>query len=112
MSKKKLVQIEDFNEVKDNSSFFIMKHSSTCPISDSAFEEWNSFIEDYPNEKYTYLVVQEARPLSNHIAEHYGVKHESPQVLYIKDGKVIWADSHWNITYSKLQEVFQQHLTK
>jgi bacillithiol system protein YtxJ len=51
-----------------------------------------------------YLHVQEARALSNYIAETYSIKHESPQALLFKDGKVVWDASHWKITYASLQE--------
>ena len=44
-----------------------------------------------------YLYVQDARDVSNRVAEQYSMKHESPQVLYIKDGMVVWNTSHWNI---------------
>ena len=32
------------------------------------------------------------------------MKHESPQVLYIKDGMVVWNTSHWNIKKDVLEE--------
>ena len=44
-----------------------------------------------------YLYVQDARDVSNRVAEQYSIRHESPQVLYIKDGMVVWNTSHWNI---------------
>nr|WP_262919899.1 thioredoxin family protein [Niabella hibiscisoli] len=34
------------------------------------------------------------RPVSNKVASHYGIEHESPQVLLIKDGKCIFDESH------------------
>jgi bacillithiol system protein YtxJ len=108
MANKRLVSIEDFNDIKENEIFFIFKHSTTCPISDSAYEEWNNFNDDFPNAKYYFLFVQEARELSNHIAEHYDIKHESPQVLLVKNNSVLWHASHWNITYSALQEVWNK----
>ncbi|MRS10441.1 monothiol bacilliredoxin BrxC family protein, partial [Bacillus anthracis] len=37
-------------------------------------------------------------------AEQYSIKHESPQVLYIKDGMVVWNTSHWNIKKDALEE--------
>jgi len=48
-------------------------------------------------------LVQEARTLSNHIAEHYNVRHESPQVLFIQDGRAVWTTSHYDITMDALQ---------
>jgi bacillithiol system protein YtxJ len=112
MANKKLVGIEDFNDIKDKDIFFLFKHSTTCPISDSAYEEWSNFNDDFPQAKYYALFVQEARELSNYIADQYQVKHESPQVMLVKNGNVVWHTSHWNITYSKLQEIWNEYFTK
>ncbi|WP_312067016.1 monothiol bacilliredoxin BrxC family protein, partial [Exiguobacterium sp.] len=46
---------------------------------------------------------QEARTVSNDIAEHYNVRHESPQVLFIQDGKSVWTASHYDITKDALE---------
>ena len=51
-----------------------------------------------------YLYVQDARDVSNRVAEQYSIRHESPQVLYIKDGMVVWNTSHWNIKKDALEE--------
>jgi bacillithiol system protein YtxJ len=48
--------------------------------------------------------VIESRPVSNEIATEMHVKHESPQVLLIRDQEVLWHTSHWNITFEKLEQ--------
>lgn len=105
MNKTKLdtqTQLEDV--LKKHPTFILFKHSLTCPISRGAWEEFNDYIDSGATVPIFYLYVQEARPVSNYIAEHFGVKHESPQVLYIKDGKVAWHASHWHIKKQALQE--------
>nr|WP_041582325.1 bacillithiol system redox-active protein YtxJ [Salisediminibacterium selenitireducens] len=78
---------------------FIFKNSTTCPVSREAFSEVKGFVQGYDGEApVVYLNVQEARELSNRIAEEYGVKHESPQLLLIDDTEVKWHASHWKIT--------------
>lgn len=42
--------------------------------------------------------VIEERAVSLALAERLGVRHESPQVLLIRDGRVDWHDSHHRIT--------------
>lgn len=92
------IVLEQYNE------FLFIKHSLTCPISTSAFEEYEKFEEDHQSLPTFYLFVQDDRPLSNYIAETFSVKHESPQALLFRNGDVTWHASHWKITYSELTE--------
>ncbi|MEH7226401.1 bacillithiol system redox-active protein YtxJ [Bacillus sp. JJ1566] len=103
MGKIKVETIEEFNNVleKENNFIFI-KHSLTCPISKAAFDEYEQFVAEHEDVPTYYLNVQEARDLSNHIAEHFEIKHESPQALLFEDGKVKWNASHRNITKESL----------
>ncbi|RBW71444.1 bacillithiol system redox-active protein YtxJ [Bacillus taeanensis] len=103
----KITAVEDFQRIKgENKIFFLLKNSTTCPISSQAYEEYQNFSEDYGDVACYYLNVQEARPLSNTISEHYEIKHESPQAFLIKEDRVLWHHSHWNITYSSLKDVY------
>lgn len=107
MSKLQVTTIEEFeNIVSSNEKLLLIKHSLTCPISGNAFEEYENFTKENDFPTY-YLYVQEARPLSNYIAEKYEVKHESPQALLFENGKVKWHASHWDITKSSLKQAFE-----
>lgn len=98
---------EHFEKIaNDSNTFFLLKHSITCPISAEAKREYEAFSEQ-ANVPLYILHVQEARPLSNEIAEKYKIKHESPQVLYFQDNQVKWNASHWNITSKTLNKVVQ-----
>ena len=80
----KLTSIDQFEKVlNDNPNVFVMKHSSTCPISASAYDQFNKFLYERDMDGY-YLIVQEERELSDYIADKTGVKHESPQAFYRK----------------------------
>ncbi len=76
---------------------FFFKHSTTCPISHGAYTEFQAYCSEEREVPAYYLYVQDARDVSNRVAEQYSIRHESPQVLYIKDGMVVWNTSHWNI---------------
>ncbi len=96
---------EQFQDViQNNDSFFLLKHSITCPISAEAKQQYEQFAEQTKTPLYI-LHVQEARPLSNEIAETYGVKHESPQALYFKNNKIVWNASHWDVTKEALENI-------
>lgn len=102
---KKIETLEQFNAIhEENPVYMLLKHSSTCPVSQAGYEEFEKFVEDLSEIPTFYLVVQEARPLSNHIAETFHVKHESPQVILFKNKDVTFHTSHWNITYDTLSK--------
>jgi bacillithiol system protein YtxJ len=91
--------------LEENPQFFLLKNSTTCPVSHEGYRQFEKFAENHPNEAFFYLNVQDSRPLSNLIAEETGVKHESPQVFLFKDGSQVWNASHWSITVKKMEEV-------
>ncbi|RLQ97908.1 bacillithiol system redox-active protein YtxJ [Falsibacillus albus] len=100
----KIDSVEEFNELlKKENHFFFMKHSLTCPISANAYQEFNRFL-DQTDAKGYYLAVQESRSLSNHIAETFGIKHESPQAFLVDHGEVLWHASHSRITKNELEK--------
>lgn len=104
---EKINLITEFEELLESGEpFFLLKHSTTCPVSAAAFEEYKSFLEDASSEqKGVYLAVQESRELSNHVATVTEVRHESPQVIFFKEGKPQWNESHWKITKDSLAAV-------
>jgi bacillithiol system protein YtxJ len=105
VGKQKLETVEELIEVlQHNEKIVLLKHSLTCPISQEAYDEFNSFAEENENIDAYFLYVQEARPLSNYIAEQYEIKHESPQALVIENNQVKWHASHWKITSKSLTE--------
>lgn len=84
----------------------LLKHSTRCPISAEAHDQFFKHVMQEPNSAvdYAMVLVVESRPVSNAIAETLGVKHESPQVLLIRDSKAVWHTSHWRITTDALRE--------
>lgn len=82
----------------------LLKHSLTCPISHAAYEEMSTMTK----EEISLVVVQDARSLSNEIAERTGIKHESPQAFVVKDGKVAWHAAHYDITKSAVTRALEE----
>ncbi len=106
---EKIHSIDEFNEIlKHPNTFLFLKHSLTCPISASAYDEYKHFIENQNEYKGYYLAVQDSRELSSHIAETFGIKHESPQAFIISDGKPTWNASHWDIKESTLKNELEK----
>jgi len=71
----------------------IFKHSLTCPISASAYDQMEQYEGDV-----ALVEVQRARGLSSVIESRFGVAHESPQVIVLRKGQVFWNASHFQIT--------------
>jgi bacillithiol system protein YtxJ len=107
---QKIESVEQFEQIVElGNPFLLLKHSVTCPISQAAYEEYEKFTGENPSLHGYYLTVQDARPLSNYIAEKYQVKHESPQAFLFSENGVAWNASHWNITTETLKKVTQEN---
>lgn len=106
MSYQSIDSINDFDAVlkqSDSETVAVFKHSSTCDLSATAKDEM-------ANVKLPVfeLVVQTARPLSNHIEAHFGIRHESPQVILISRGKPIYDASHRAVTADSIHTAAAQ----
>lgn len=75
----------------------LFKHSPTCGTSAMANEELLAFVDGCPVPVYR-LDVWTARSVSNAIAERFGIRHASPQVLIVDHGDVAWHATHYRIT--------------
>lgn len=83
----------------------VFKHSTSCPISAEAHDQYARFLRNArPGIVYALVHVIEARPVSNRIAETLKLKHESPQAILVSGGQVVWHDSHWRLTEEKMTE--------
>lgn len=76
---------------------WILKHSSTCPVSTAALDEVRAHLAARPAPA-GMVTVQTARPLSNWLAARLGFVHQSPQLFLVQGGRVLWQASHWGIT--------------
>jgi bacillithiol system protein YtxJ len=83
---------------------FIFKHSTRCPVSAWAHQEVISFVQQNPEQPVYLLKVVEDRPVSQWVAAETQVQHESPQILQVQKGEVIWSASHGDITNAALQK--------
>ncbi len=77
----------------------IFKHSLSCGTSAMAMEEMQDLAAAGPLAVELALVrIQAARAVSDAIATRLKIRHESPQVLLVRDGLVVWSATHWNVT--------------
>jgi bacillithiol system protein YtxJ len=73
----------------------IFKHSSACGTSAFVLRSLEKNLSEFSENVDFYIIeVRSQRNLSNYIAEKTGVRHESPQLILLKDGEMLWNASH------------------
>lgn len=83
----------------------IFKHSTTCPISASAYREMAEL-----ESEVALVEVQGARDLSREIEDRTGIEHETPQVIVLRNGKAVWNGSHWSVKADAVAEAVRANL--
>jgi bacillithiol system protein YtxJ len=53
---------------------------------------------------FYYLDLIRFRPVSSKVADTFGVDHESPQILLIRNGQCVYDESHMGITMDDILE--------
>lgn len=81
----------------------IFKHSTSCFISKTVLKNLEKEIET-SDEKgaFYFLDLLAFRSISNKIAEDFGIRHESPQLIVFENGKPINNASHQDISLSQI----------
>ncbi|RJX40099.1 bacillithiol system redox-active protein YtxJ [Paenibacillus pinisoli] len=110
MTYREITTAEEWDNVfqeSESKPLVVFKHSTTCPVSANAHEEFSNYLGGSPKDNIDYVLVKviESRPVSNKIAEDTGVKHESPQIIYIDKKKKVWTASHWSVTKAHISAV-------
>lgn len=82
----------------------VFKHSNACSISSRAYREMEKVEADI-----NILVVQLARDVSRELASLTGVRHETPQVIVLRDGKAVWNASHFDVQAGAVAEAVESH---
>lgn len=96
----------DFELLIENSFIrpqLIFKHSTRCSISRYVLSDFIAHFTFSSDElEAHYLDLLSYREISNQIAEQLEVIHQSPQILLIKNGKVVLYASHEGINKIQL----------
>ena len=87
-------QWQEILALSQENPIFIFKHSSRCGISSVVLSRFEKQISQR-DDSYYHLHIQAQRELSNWLAEELNIRHESPQLIVIKNAKAIAYDSHY-----------------
>ena len=82
----------------------VFKHSNSCSISAVAYREMQQL-----QSEVMLVEVQSARSVSRELAERTGIRHESPQVIVLRNGKAVWNASHFDVNARAVARVLQAH---
>ncbi|GEN65905.1 MULTISPECIES: bacillithiol system redox-active protein YtxJ [Chryseobacterium] len=103
---KKIESEEDLAKAIESSfhhKIAVFKHSTGCFISRTVLRNFEKEVENSdPKVELYYLDLLAYRALSNKIAEILEVRHESPQLIIIENGKSVKSASHEDISLSQI----------
>jgi bacillithiol system protein YtxJ len=102
----------------------LFKHSHTCGVSMEALDELVAHLNGRPSHasesraghnkqleqqppQYAMVTVQTHRAVSNAIAQRLGIRHETPQALLVKSGRVVWSASHFRVTAAAVDDALR-----
>lgn len=103
-------QIVNVIEASERRPQLIYKHSHTCGICLVTKEDLeNNFGRISEKAAMNFVNVIKERAVSNAIAEKLDVRHESPQVLVVKNGTCFWNESHYSIKADEIIDVLNEN---
>lgn len=102
----RIEQLEEIDHLSESHPVVIFKHSTRCSISAATL---NRLERKWDNKKVENLIpyfldIIANRDISNAIAHRYQIEHESPQALVLKEGKCVYSNSHFDITFDDISD--------
>ena len=81
----------------------LFKHSNRCNISETAYQEVSAFNVSNPQIPIYIVDVIEDQLTTRYVTERSSVEHQSPQVILLQEGRVVWHASHFDLAGEVLQ---------
>ena len=97
-----LAQLDEIIAVSNEKPVAIFKHSTRCSVSRMALKQFENQFNSSDKVTPYFLDLIAHRDISNEIATRFGVYHQSPQLILIKEGKAIYNVSHSDIDAEEL----------
>lgn len=96
-------QLDEIVALSSEKPAVIFKHSTRCSVSRMALKQFETEYDLEDKVDVYFLDLLEHRAISNEIATRFGVYHQSPQLLLIKEGKSVYDVSHSDIDAEELK---------
>ncbi|TDE07246.1 bacillithiol system redox-active protein YtxJ [Flavobacterium sandaracinum] len=97
-----LGQLNEIIALSNEKAVAIFKHSTRCSVSRMALKQFENEFDSSDKVTPYFLDLIAHRDISNEIATRFGVYHQSPQLILIKEGKAIYNVSHSDIDAEEL----------
>lgn len=105
------INLTDENQLNElliesrSKAVIIYKHSTRCGLSTMAYQRLQKGWDQLkPQASLYYLDLIQYREMSNKVSEIFSVRHQSPQVLVIKNGVSVYMASHHEILVNDILE--------
>ncbi len=98
-----LGQLDEIRTLSNEKPVAIFKHSTRCSVSRMALKQFENEFDSSAKVSPYFLDLIAYRDVSNAIANQFGVTHQSPQLLLIKEGKSVYDVSHSDIDAGELK---------
>jgi bacillithiol system protein YtxJ len=95
--------------ISKEKTVILFKHSTRCSVSRFVLKQFeNTYAIDSDFAELYFLDLIEYRAISDEIAIRFGVTHQSPQMIVLKDGIQVYNSSHESIDANSLEQFIQQ----
>lgn len=100
-------QLDQIEKESRKITVSIFKHSTRCGISRMVLRSFEEEMKDadMSNHKMYFLDLIANRDISKAVADRFGVRHESPQWIVLKNKSVVHHASHHSINAQDLDEI-------
>lgn len=96
--------IEDLKKRSFEKPVVIFKYSTRCGISRITLRKFENDLPENLDVDFYFMDLVKYRSLSNEIAESFKVRHESPQLIVLKEAIVQHHSSHQDINAKQLPD--------
>jgi bacillithiol system protein YtxJ len=98
-----LGELDEIITLSNDKPIAIFKHSTRCSVSRMALKQFENEFDFSDKVTPYFLDLIAYRSISNEISNRFGVQHQSPQLILIKDGKAVYNVSHSDIDATVLK---------
>ena len=100
-----LEELDRLLTASESRPLLLFKHSFTCGVSAEALDELVTHLNTGPSDAlYAMVTVQTHRDVSNAVTRKLGIRHETPQALLVRNGRVVWSASHFRVTARAVED--------
>ncbi len=97
-----LLELKELSRSPTIKGVFVFKHSIRCSVSYMAYKGLKA-IWRFDEIPFYYLDLIKFRKISDEVASMFNLKHESPQLLFIKNGECVQSASHFSVNVDTIQ---------